>query len=132
MKVDRKQNIEDKRQSGIGAGKQEIEQDNFLNQIYQYMRKKDTAPAQRMKFVQEWLQSYDTVTGNRPKTYYLQLLADVVLHDELKDRNSYKVTHREYPILSRWQQEYRYRKEYSIKLAEEYASDGKWYKRNIS
>ncbi|GAA0378907.1 hypothetical protein [Bacillus horti] len=107
-------------------------EDPYVQPIYQALNQTDKPKEQREEFVKEWLQHYDTATGSKPKSFHLQLLADVMLQDELKDRNCYKMTHNEYPILSRWQQQYRYRKEYSIKLAEEYAADGKWYKKNIS
>lgn len=107
--------------------------DELVQQIYGFMKQKDSPREQRMQFVRECLQHYNAEQiGERSKHYFLQLLADVVLHEELTDRDSYKVTHQEYPILSKWQLEYRHRKEFSMKLAEEYASDGKWYKRNIS
>ncbi|NBI29304.1 hypothetical protein [Chengkuizengella marina] len=49
----------------------------------------------------------------------LQLLADLILYEELTDVNPYKVQREEYPIMSSWQLHLRQQREYNITLAEE-------------
>lgn len=132
MRDDQRMSQVQNQRQGEEISRGKTEQGGLVQQIYTYMRQEDKPQEERMQFVQECLEGYDALPSKSTKSYFLQLLADIVLHEELTDRNSYKMTHQEYPILSRWQQEYRQRKEYSIKLAEEYAADGKWYKKNIS
>lgn len=67
--------------------------------------------------------------GERPalvgvNSALLERLTDAILHEELTDTHPDKVTNTEYPFLSEWQFEVRRNRETSLKMAEEYGSDG--------
>lgn len=55
----------------------------------------------------------------------MQRMTNLLLIEELQDRNPYKVRHIEYPFLSGWQLMQRKKKEYPIALAEQMDCDGK-------
>ena len=51
------------------------------------------------------------VTGRKPKSYQLELLADYILADTLRDKATHKVKQTEYPVLSFTQLKLRNRRE---------------------
>src|SRR5690554_5793378 len=55
---------------------------------------------QRLQQVENILCSYVKDYGLKPRNQDLELLADVILHEELSDSDPHKVAHNEYPILS--------------------------------
>lgn len=54
----------------------------------------------RLEAIQDLIELYMIETGERPDPKILDLLADFALLEELTDRNPYKMTHNEYPIMS--------------------------------
>lgn len=73
-----------------------------LNEVIDELRKE--APKltreQRIERVQEITDAYVEQTGERPDPSALSRLADVILHEELTDRNPDKMTKNEYPFMS--------------------------------
>jgi len=51
------------------------------------------------------------MTGRKPKSYQLELLADYILADTLRDKATHKVKQTEYPVLSFTQMKLRNRRE---------------------
>jgi len=87
----------------------------------------DLPRRERMLLVRETVEVYVVQTGQKPDAGQLGRLTDYILHEELSDRNLYKVRHNEYPILSVRQFKTRRKRESSLKLAEERGSDGRNY-----
>ncbi|MCG7407712.1 hypothetical protein MH117_09775 [Paenibacillus sp. ACRRX] len=62
---------------------------------------------ERMTAVQALIDEYITQIGEKPDGTILEQLTDYILREELTDDNPHKVTHNEYPFLSRMQLERR-------------------------
>jgi hypothetical protein len=94
----------------------------------------------RMKKIDSLIESYIAATGQRPDIVQLDRLATLCLREELTDRHPDKMSREEFPIMS--DEQYVRRKtglnrkkdgrgiiETSFKLAEEYGTDGRNYRR---
>lgn len=58
---------------------------------------------QRLAAIEQITEQYLRDTGERPDPKQLDRLADFCLREELTDRNPYKMTHDEFPIMSQHQ-----------------------------
>jgi len=96
--------------------------------------------AERMQLIDELIESYIAATGQRPDSVQLDRLATLCLREELTDRHPDKMSREEFPIMS--DEQYVRRKtglnrkkdgrgiiETSFKLAEEYGTDGRNYRK---
>jgi len=81
--------------------------ENYKQQFIDYVRllsflakKSSTTYKQRIQKVSEVTNAYITQTGTMPDTLPLDKLSDLILFDDLHDRNPHKSAHSECPILS--------------------------------
>jgi hypothetical protein len=94
----------------------------------------------RIALIDELIESYIAATDQRPDSVQLDRLATLCLREELTDRHPDKMSREEFPIMS--DEQYVRRKtglnrkkdgrgiiETSFKLAEEYGTDGRNYRR---
>jgi hypothetical protein len=87
-------------------------------EVYEPYREK------RKAVITELIEAYIESNGSVPDVYYLGKLTDLMLREELRDPDPYKVQHNEYPILSDRQFERRRENEVPLKWAEEVGTDG--------
>jgi hypothetical protein len=80
--------------------------------------------SERITAVELLVERYVTAHGERPDNGDIERLTNVILNEELTDKNTYKVSHEEYPILSNYQFDTRHQEETSLKQAEEYDTGG--------
>jgi hypothetical protein len=82
----------------------------------------------RKAAIDRLLESYFAHSLKVPDSKQLDKLSDLMLREELRDPDPYKVQHNEYPILSERQMERRVVSEVSLQWAEEVAVDGVDYR----
>jgi hypothetical protein len=87
--------------------------------------------SQRVLAVQTLIDSYVRDTGKAPDSTQLERLSDAILYEELTDTHPDKLTRAEYPFMSEWQFELRRDRETSLKVAEEYGTDGTNYTKPV-
>lgn len=113
----------------------------YVDELFARAKRGDLADrAERMALIDELIESYIAATGQRPDSVQLDRLATLCLREELTDRHPDKMSREEFPIMS--DEQYIRRKtglnrkkdgrgiiETSFKLAEEYGTDGRNYRR---
>ncbi|MFH5187071.1 hypothetical protein ACHHV8_33310 [Paenibacillus sp. TAB 01] len=100
---------------------------DFERQVNQLVLRGILDRSVRMNEIRKLIESHTGSMNHKPDTTQLERLADYILKEELTDPNPYKMSHTPYPILSPWQQELRYRREVTLKVAEEIGADGQRY-----
>ena len=113
----------------------------YVDELFARAKRGDLADrAERMQLIDELIESYIAATGQRPDSVQLDRLATLCLREELTDRHPDKMSREEFPIMS--DEQYVRRKtglnrkkdgrgiiETSFKLAEEYGTDGRNYRK---
>jgi len=113
----------------------------YVDELFARAKRGDLADrAERMALIDALIESYIAATGQRPDSVQLDRLASLCLREELTDRHPDKMSREEFPIMS--DEQYVRRKtglnrkkdgrgiiETSFKLAEEYGTDGRNYRK---
>jgi hypothetical protein len=113
----------------IFTGAQAREQ---LEKTVDWMKENHIASREeRMAAIGHLIDSYIAQTGERPDPAQLERLTDMILHEEIKDPNPYKVQHNEYPIFSERQLMLREGREVPLKAAATVGTDGRDHRKPI-
>lgn len=85
----------------------------FENEVERMVYAKEVPPLEtRIQQVEDLTEWYFEVVGKHyNNTFYLEILGSYILADTLRDKNTHKMKHEEYPILSESQQKLRNRRE---------------------
>lgn len=89
-----------------------------ITEQFRYFKANKSARFTRLLFSDDLIEHYFEQNEQIPPTTVLDRLGTLILQDELADRDIYKITHNERPLLSERQMERRLKREYSAEAIE--------------
>ena len=103
-----------------------VDPDNEINVLYGYFGYVvlESDRSRRIAEMDRLIERYFAERHEMPDAGQVERLADLCLREELTDSHPDKMTREEYPFISERQFATRYVKESSMKIAEEYGTDG--------
>lgn len=72
----------------------------LITEEFNRSKSENTSREHRIDFANTVIEGYFSEHGKKPNGTVLQRLASLILHDEIKDTNAYKIRHNDYPFLS--------------------------------
>lgn len=85
---------------------------DFIDRVDVMMKAEEIKPTEvRVAEVDQMLEEYYEVTGDKPPGNVLEKMGNYLLLDTLRDRNPHKAKHSEYPVYSKYQQKLRRNKQ---------------------
>lgn len=72
----------------------------IITKEFERSKRENTSRQHRIDFAEYVIETHLDEHGKIPNTTILQRLATLILQDEIRDKNAYKMRHNDYPILS--------------------------------